>query len=365
GTVTIPAGSASAPITVTPLQDSIAEGAETVTVTLTAGGTIVVAGPLAVTIADNDAAGVLVSAISGPTSENGAPGSTFTVVLNSQPSSDVTIPILSLNTAEGTVSTALLTFTNANWLTPQTVTVTGVNDSASDGNVVYIVRVGDPSSADLAYNALTDVDTADVTITNNDNEPELTLTVSDAAASEAGLDPGSFTVTRTGDITAALIVNYSVGGTAANGTDYATLTGTVTIPAGSASAPIAVTPIQDSLAEGAETVTVTLTGGGTIVVAGPLTVTIADNDVVGVTVSGISGPTSENGAPGSTFTVVLTSQPSADVTIPIQSLNTAEGTVSTSSLIFTNANWFTPQPVTVTGVNDALSDGNVIYTVKV
>src|SRR6185503_20639597 len=135
GTVTIPAGSASAPITVTPLQDAQVEPAETVTVTLTAGGTIVVAGPLTVTIADNDVAGVAVSAISGPTSENGAPGSTFTVVLTSQPTADVTIPILSLNTAEGTASTALLTFTNGNWFVPQAVTVTGVNDPSTDGDV--------------------------------------------------------------------------------------------------------------------------------------------------------------------------------------------------------------------------------------
>ena len=42
-----------------------------------------------------------------------------------------------------------------------------------------------------------------------------------------------------------------------------------------ASAVITVTPIDDSLVEGPETVVLTLTGGGTLVTPGPVTVTIA------------------------------------------------------------------------------------------
>jgi hypothetical protein len=217
----------------------------------------------------------------------------------------VTIPILSLNTAEGNAAPANLIFTNANWSTPQTVTVTGVNDSVTDGNVIYTVRVGDPSSADAAYNALTDGDAPDRNVTNNDNEPELTLSVSDAAAAEAGLDPGSFTVTRTGSTSIGLFVSYSVGGTATNGTDYSSLAGSVTIPAG---APIPVTPIQDVIAEGLETVTLTLTAGGTIIVGGPLTVNITDDDNVGVTVTAVVGNTTEGGGTA-TFTVFLNSRP--------------------------------------------------------
>ncbi|MBI2930593.1 MAG: hypothetical protein HYY16_02990, partial [Planctomycetes bacterium] len=70
--------------------------------------------------------GVSVSAISGPTSEN-AGTATFTVVLTSAPTADVLIPLSSSNPAEGTLSTATLTFTAGNWSTPQTITVTGVN----------------------------------------------------------------------------------------------------------------------------------------------------------------------------------------------------------------------------------------------
>ncbi|MGC4016593.1 MAG: Calx-beta domain-containing protein [Luteolibacter sp.] len=53
---------------------------------------------------------------------------------------------------------------------------------------------------------------------------------------------------------------YTLSGMATNGTDYQTLSGTVTIPAGQTSATITVTPIDDYLQEtGGETVILTLT----------------------------------------------------------------------------------------------------------
>src|SRR4030095_16246429 len=92
--------------------------------------------------------------------------------------------------------------------------------------------------------------------------------------------PGVFTVSRTGSTTAALTVNYTVGGTATNGTDYQTLSGSVVIAAGPASATLTVTPIDDTVSEGDETVTVTLSPSASYNVGSPstATVTIADND---------------------------------------------------------------------------------------
>src|SRR5213078_3040690 len=72
--------------------------------------------------------------------------------------------------------------------------------------------------------------------------------------------------------------------------------------------------------------------------------------------------TTEAGGQAS-FTVKLKSQPLADVTISIASSNTAEGTVSTSSLTFTSANWNVAQTVTVTGVDEAIDDGDKAYTI--
>ena len=50
---------------------------------------------------------------------------------------DVTVAVSSSDTGEATVSPATLTFTEANWNTAQTVTVTGVNDTDIDGHQEY------------------------------------------------------------------------------------------------------------------------------------------------------------------------------------------------------------------------------------
>ncbi len=68
-----------------------------------------------------------------------------------------------------------------------------------------------------------------------------------------------FTVRRFGDASADLTVNYSIGGTASNGVDYATLTNFVTIPAGEACALIPVVPIDNGPTNLSKTVVLTLT----------------------------------------------------------------------------------------------------------
>jgi len=61
--------------------------------------------------------------------------------------------------------------------------------------------------------------------------------------------------------------------------------------------------------------------------------------------------------------VVLTAQPTADVTIGLSSSDITEGTVAPASVTFTPVTWNVPQTVTVTGVDDLLVDGAVAYTI--
>ena len=89
------------------------------------------------------------------------------MVLNSKPTANVTIAITSSNTAEGTVSVSTLTFTPANWNTPQTVTVTGVNDQVDDGDVAYSILTAPAVSTDPTYNG---INAPDPTLINNDND---------------------------------------------------------------------------------------------------------------------------------------------------------------------------------------------------
>ena len=64
-----------------------------------------------------------------------------------------------------------------------------------------------------------------------------------------------------------------------------------------------------------------------------------------------------------TFTVKLNSEPTADVTVAVSSLDTGEGTVSPNTLTFTTGNWNDNQTVTVTGANDHVDDGDQTYNI--
>jgi hypothetical protein len=292
------------------------------------------------------------------TSESGGTA-TFTVALTSPPTTTVTINISSDNTVEGTVSPASLVFDQTTWRQAQTVTVTGVNDGVADGIVAYTLQLAPAVSADSAYSGLNPVD---VSAANLDNDVPQVVTVTGISTSEIGA--GSVTLTRSGEITANLTVNYSLSGTAVAGVDYAALSGSAVIPTGSASVTVSVIPINDSIAKGNRTVIATVNNGGgyTAGAPGSATVTITDDDVASVSVFPASGlVTSETGKTDN-FSVMLGSQPSANVTINLSSADTTEGAVIVSTLTFTPSNWSVAQTVTLVGVNDALVDGNVAYT---
>jgi len=122
--------------------------------------------------------------------------------------------------------------------------------------------------------------------------PTVTVAATTATATEAGLVPGAFTVSRTGSTAAALSVAYTVAGTATAGSDYTALAGSVTIPAGATSATITVTPINDTVVEGAETVVLTLAANAAYTVGTPnnATVTILSDDVAGFYFGGFGFP---------------------------------------------------------------------------
>lgn len=125
-----------------------------------------------------ETAGITVSPTSGLITSEAGGTATFTVVLDSQPTAEVSIEVSSSDPSEGLVSTGggtpaerlTLTFTPTNWATPQTVTVTGVDDSERDGDVAYTIITRPATSSDSNYNGL---DAADVSVTNLDDEPPI------------------------------------------------------------------------------------------------------------------------------------------------------------------------------------------------
>ena len=132
---------------------------------------------------------------------------------------------------------------------------------------------------------------ATVTIVDNDGAtpaPVVTIAATDPLAGETAVgvtpNPGRFTLTRTGATTSALTVNLVHSGTATNGTDYTSIPLTATFAAGSSTALVGVSVIDDTLIEGPETATLTVTTYGvgvySVGAASTATVTILDNDVL-------------------------------------------------------------------------------------
>ena len=115
---------------------------------------------------DTNAPGLLLSAISGNTSENGATAS-FTVRLSTLPTGRVDIDVMVSDSTEILATPLSLSFTPDNWNTPQVVTLTGQDDSATDGdtNNTVTVSVGSTGTAS-EYSTKT----ANIAVINEDND---------------------------------------------------------------------------------------------------------------------------------------------------------------------------------------------------
>ncbi len=325
---------------------------------------------VSVTVQDNDTRGVTVSAISGNTTEAGGTA-TFTVVLNSEPEGDVVITSASNDTTEGVVTSgASLTFNSATWDTPQTVTVTGQDDGLGDGNVAYTIVVATDTVA-TTDNGYDSVNPNDVSVTNEDDgdAPGFSVSLISNNTTEAG-GTATFTVELTSEPIGDVVIN-SVSNDATEG--VVTGGGTLTFIPSEWNVPqtVTVTGQDDDIDDGniAYTIQVSiddaLTDDGDYDVLADQTVNAqnTDNDTRGVTVSAISGDTTEAGGTA-TFTVVLTTEPVGDVVVLSASNDATEGVVTSgASLLFDSSNWDTPQTVTVTGQDDDIADGDIAYSI--
>jgi hypothetical protein len=98
---------------------------------------------------------------------------TFTVTLDSKPTSKVTIRLESSNIAEGTVFPKRLTFTPRKWNSVQEVIVTGEDDNEKDGNKTFNILTLPAESNDPKYQG---IQADDVSLTNSDDEtPGVTI----------------------------------------------------------------------------------------------------------------------------------------------------------------------------------------------
>jgi hypothetical protein len=263
------------------------------------------------------------------------------------------------------VAPAGLTFTAADWNVVRTVTLTGVADAFDDGDIAYSIVTAAAASADPNYGGVNPPDVA-ASNTDDDTAAILVAPIAGLETTEAG-GVATFTVVLgsqpLGDVTIGLSSSDTTEGTVAPASLVFTAANW------NVARTVSVTGVNDALDDGDIAYTV-LTAAATSSDAGyagvdPADVALsnADDDGAGILVTPTAGLSTTEAGGSATFTVVLSSQPTADVTVGLSSSDSSEGTVAPASLTFTAANWNAPRAVTVTGVDDALDDGDIAYTV--
>jgi hypothetical protein len=158
-----------------------------------------------------------------------------------------------------------------------------------------------------------------VNITVNDLPPLVTIFATQSVAWELGQRAGTFRIERVGGLASPLTVNYAVTGTATPGSDYASLPGSVVIPAGASFVQFNVAPIDDTLAETNETITATLLPHPSYSIGtfdNIATVTLISDDISPTVRITATDPTAtEAGLTTGTFTVTRTGSTASALTV--------------------------------------------------
>ncbi|MBK8067591.1 MAG: DUF11 domain-containing protein [Rhodanobacteraceae bacterium] len=354
----IPAGSSDYTFSVQVNGDVVAEANETFVVNVSnVVGAGVLDGQGQGTIQNDDIAGITVNPTAGLVTTEAGGTATFTVVLNSQPTADVSIGLSSSDATEGSVAPTSLVFTSGNWNVARTVTVTGIDDLIADGTVAYTIVTAAATSADSSYNGL---NATDVGVSNSDNDI-VGITVSPTAGlvtTEAG-GTATFTVVLNSEPTA----DVTIGLSSSDATEGSVAPTSLVFTAvnWNVARTVTVTGVDDLIVDGTVAYTVVTAAATSAdssyngVNATDVGVSNSDDDTAGVILAESDGSTAvTEGGATDTYTLVLRSQPTADVTVAI---NPNAQLTMAPSVTFTPANWNVPRTVTVTATNDTVVEG--------
>ena len=321
-------------------QVSLGVGQNTIKVKVTAeDGMATETYTVVVTRVDDDTPGVTVSETALTVTEQDATGDSYTVVLDTEPTADVTVTVAGHSGTALTLTPdpATLTFTTTDWETAQTVTVTAGDDGDTADDTVALTHSA--ASADGDYGGIS---IAGVAVTVEDNDT--------AQVTGVMVEPGN----------GQLVVSWTA---VDNATGYKVQwkSGVEGYNAGNRQAVIGsgttTSHTIPNLSNGTEyTVRVSATRTGAN--EGPASDEVMETPEIptapGVTVSETALTVTEQDATGDSYTVVLDTLPTADVTVTVAGHSGTALTLTPdpATLTFTTVNWETAQTVTVTAGND-------------
>ena len=358
--LTLAVGETSVEATVTATDDARDEDDETVLVSAShENGSI--GAQQKVTITDDDTAGVSIE----PTALTVMEGQSnaYEVVLDTDPSAEVTVTISGHADTALSLSTSTLTFTSQDWDSPQEVTLTAGDVAAdTDVSLAHAVAGGDYASvtADDMVATILDFPKDQAIIQVGVTVSPLGLTVPEGDSNTYDVVLGH---QPTGDVTIAITVEDAANNDVS--TDEASLVFTTVDWNQAQTVTVRAAEDYDALQDPVVSITHTPSGANYEEVTVPgVQVTITENDEVGVTISATSLTVTEGDATGKGYTVKLDSEPEGDVTVTISGHAGTDLTLDKTTLTFTTGTWNTTQTVTVTAVEDqdAVTDADVTLT---
>ncbi len=314
-------------------------------------------------------AGITVSAISQNTTEGGQTA-TFSIVLNTQPTADVTIGLSSDDTGEGTIAITGVTFNSSNWNVPQVVIVSGQDDAVYDGDITYNIITAAATSSDIKYDAM---NPDDVEVINEDNEslPSITINNPSVAEGNSGTTTLTYTISLSGISASDVTLDWATAdGSATAGSDYVAVTSTqATITAGNTTVDVDVTVNGDVVLEGDETILVNLSNpSGATISDNQGSGTITDDEGVPTVTLSVDLNTIIEDAGVSVLTATLNHPTTSDVTVTLAYSGTATGsgtdyTVASTTILIAAGDL--TGTATITSEDDILNEGDETVIVDI
>ena len=259
------------------------------------------------TINNDDSASIAITDVTITEGNSGTTNAVFTVTLSNAVDTAVTVNYATANgTATTTdndytaIATTPLTFNAGE--TSKTITVAVNGDTKVETNETFFVNLSNLQAN--GRNVTLADNQGQGTITDDDVIlPSITLAVAPSSVTEDGTSNLIYTFTRSGVTSNALTVNYSIGGTANNGTDYASIPTGVTFAANLATATVTINPTADTTVESDETVALTLTAGTDYTIGTTTAVTgTITNDDTSVTLAVSPASVTEDGTSNLVYT---------------------------------------------------------------
>ncbi len=318
--LSIPAGASFIEVTVTPIQDTSSEGPEAIFLALSEDTAYKIGwqAEARLEITDDENPGkpaiYVSSGADDRATETGADTAAFTITRSGNRTSSVTVNFTLAGTATPNVDfrpPAGVAVIPAGE-TEVTVAIAAIDDQRVEGDETVTINL----SSDPAYM----LSGSSATLTIQDDDPPLVkLSVTDQLAVEGGSATARVTVQRVGSLASPLTVNYATGGTAASGSDFTALPGTITIAAGAASAHITITATNDTATEGDESVAITLQSSADYNVGLPSSgvVVIQDNEIPTVTITATDNTATEGGADNGAFSIARGSVTAGALTVQL------------------------------------------------